>query len=124
MKLSAIDEYSTFLYHQGTNYASYRLFGAHFTVLRRKPCVRFAVWAPHAQQVSVVGDFNHWDADANPMDIVAEAIATTVSVRASGVPIPWSGAAAATAFGLRILPASRKGTSTSTPSRRRQANAS
>lgn len=41
MKLSAIDEYSTFLYHQGTNYASYRLFGAHFTVLRRKPCVRF-----------------------------------------------------------------------------------
>ena len=95
MKLSAIDEYSTFLYHQGTNYASYRLFGAHFTVLRRKPCVRFAVWAPHAQQVSVVGDFNHWDADANPM-----------------------------AFGLRILPASRKGTSTSTPSRRRQANAS
>ena len=27
MKLSAIDEYSTFLYHQGTNYASYRLFG-------------------------------------------------------------------------------------------------
>ena len=93
MKLSAIDEYSAFLYHQGTNYASYRLFGAHFTVLRRKPCVRFAVWAPHAQQVSVVGDFNHWDADA-------------------------------TAFGLRILPASRKGTSTSTPSRRRQANAS
>ena len=68
MKLSAIDEYSTFLYHQGTNYASYRLFGAHFTVLRRKPCVRFAVWAPHAQQVSVVGDFNHWDADANPME--------------------------------------------------------
>ena len=68
MKLSAIDEYSTFLYHQGTNYASYRLFGAHFTVLRRKACVRFAVWAPHAQQVSVVGDFNHWDADDNPME--------------------------------------------------------
>ena len=102
MKLSAIDEYSTFLYHQGTNYASYRLFGAHFTVLRRKPCVRFAVWAPPAQQVSLVGDFTHWDADANPME------------RSS----------CATAFGLRILPASRKGTSTSTPSRRRQANAS
>ena len=98
MKLSAIDEYSTFLYHQGTNYASYRLFGAHFTVLRRKPCVRFAVWAPHAQQVSVVGDFNHWDADANPME------------RSS--------------CGNGILPASRKGTSTNTPSRRHRGNAS
>ena len=68
MKLSAIDEYSTFLYHQGTNYASYRLFGAHFSSRHRKSCVRFAVWAPHAQKVSVVGDFNHWDDDANPME--------------------------------------------------------
>lgn len=67
MKRNAIDEYSTFLYHQGTNHASYQLFGAHFTVFRRKPCVRFAVWAPHAQAVSVVGDFNQWDAAANPM---------------------------------------------------------
>ena len=50
MKLSAIDEYSTFLYHQGTNYASYRLFGAHFTVLRRKPCVRFAASRPAGQR--------------------------------------------------------------------------
>lgn len=67
MKLNAIDEYSTFLYHQGTNHASYQLFGAHFTVLRRKSCVRFALWAPHAQAVSVVGDFNQWDATAHPM---------------------------------------------------------
>jgi 1,4-alpha-glucan branching enzyme len=68
MKLSAIDEYGTFLYHQGTNYSSFRMFGAHFTVLRRKSCVRFSVWAPHAQQVSVVGDFNNWDQNANPME--------------------------------------------------------
>ena len=67
MKLNAIDAYSTFLYHQGTNHESYRLFGAHFTVHHRKSCVRFAVWAPHAQAVSVVGDFNHWDATAHLM---------------------------------------------------------
>lgn len=67
MKRNAIDEYSTFLYHQGTNHASYQLFGAHFTVFRRKSCVRFAVWAPHAQAVSVVGDFNQWDTAAHPM---------------------------------------------------------
>lgn len=67
MRISAIDEYSTFLYHQGTNYSSYRLFGAHFTSYKRKSCVRFALWAPHARQVSVVGEFNNWDASANPM---------------------------------------------------------
>ncbi|WP_395754082.1 1,4-alpha-glucan branching protein GlgB, partial [Megasphaera sp. UBA4352] len=67
MKLSAIDDYSTYLYHQGTNDSSYRLFGAHFTAYRRKACVRFAVWAPHAQAVSVVGDFNEWDETADPM---------------------------------------------------------
>ena len=33
MKLSAIDDYSAYLYHQGTNDSSYRLFGAHFTAL-------------------------------------------------------------------------------------------
>lgn len=69
MKLSAIDDYSTFLYHQGTNYSSYRLFGAHFTSYKRKSCVRFAVWAPHAQQVSVVGDFNNWDDKADKMEM-------------------------------------------------------
>lgn len=68
MKLSAIDEYSTYLYHQGTNYNSFRLFGAHFTVYKKKSCVRFSLWAPHAQAVSVVGDFNDWDQGANPME--------------------------------------------------------
>ena len=68
MRLNAIDTYSTYLFHQGTNYNSYRLFGAHRTVRGRKACVRFAVWAPHAQKVSVVGDFNHWDPGANPME--------------------------------------------------------
>jgi 1,4-alpha-glucan branching enzyme len=68
MRISAIDDYSTFLFHQGTNYSSYRLFGAHFTARRRKSCVRFVLWAPHASQVSVVGDFNQWDGNANPME--------------------------------------------------------
>lgn len=68
MHLNAIDTYSMYLFHNGTNYNSYRLFGAHRTVWRRKSSIRFALWAPHARKVSVVGDFNHWDADANPME--------------------------------------------------------
>lgn len=67
MRISAIDAYSTYLFHQGTNFNSDRLFGAHFLSWRRKPAVRFCVWAPHARQISVVGDFNHWDPTATPM---------------------------------------------------------
>lgn len=68
MRLSAIDSYSMYLFHNGTNGNSCRLLGAHRTVWRRKPCDRFSLWAPHAQKVSVVGDFNHWDPEANPME--------------------------------------------------------
>ena len=67
MRISAIDAYSTYLCHQGTNFNSDRLFGAHFLSWRRKPAVRFCVWAPHARQISVVGDFNQWDPTATPM---------------------------------------------------------
>ena len=67
MRISAIDAYSTYLFHQGTNFNSDRLFGAHFLSWRRKPAVRFCVWAPHARQISVVGDFNQWDPTATPM---------------------------------------------------------
>ena len=67
MRISPIDEMSTYLFHQGTNCESHRIFGAHFTVYKRQACVRFAVWAPHVQGVSVVGDWNGWDPAANPM---------------------------------------------------------
>ena len=44
-----------------------RCLGAHPTVLEGVPGVRFAVWAPNAQRVSVVGDFNGWDGRRHPM---------------------------------------------------------
>jgi 1,4-alpha-glucan branching enzyme len=68
MRLNAIDTYSMYLFHNGTNYNSYRLFGAHKAVWHKQSCIRFAVWAPHAQRVSVVGDFNEWNPEANPME--------------------------------------------------------
>lgn len=72
MKLGKIDDFSTYLFHQGTNHASQEIFGAHFTTFKHQRCVRFAVWAPHAQKVSVVGDFNLWNPEANPMERYAK----------------------------------------------------
>ncbi|WP_182188300.1 1,4-alpha-glucan branching protein GlgB [Pectinatus frisingensis] len=67
MIISELKPYDIYLYHQGANYYSYGLFGAHFTQQNNIPGVRFVVWAPHAAAVSVVGDFNNWDKSANPM---------------------------------------------------------
>ena len=76
MRISAIDAYSTYLFHQGTNFNSDRLFGAHFLSWRRKPAVRFCVWAPHARQISVVGDFNQWDPTATPKMCIRDRFGT------------------------------------------------
>ena len=45
----------------------YRLLGAHFLTFEGKAGVRFAIWAPHAWSVSVVGDFNNWDGQRHKM---------------------------------------------------------
>src|SRR5690606_6639471 len=52
---------------EGDHRNLYRVLGAHPVVLDGQEGVRFAVWAPNAQGVSVVGDFNHWDGRAHPM---------------------------------------------------------
>lgn len=64
MKVSEMDRY---LFGEGTHYEIYKLMGAHPTTQRGKDGVYFAVWAPHAESVSVVGDFNKWDPYKNVM---------------------------------------------------------
>ena len=56
------------LFHHGTNFKTYETMGAHPAVKNRKRGYVFRVWAPHAKSVSVVGDFNKWDKQANPME--------------------------------------------------------
>lgn len=67
MKTSDISEFDRYLFHQGTNYHAYEMLGAHFVEENGKKGVRFAVWAPHAKSISVVGDFNAWDDRVNTM---------------------------------------------------------
>ncbi len=59
-----LDQY---LFGQGVHYQLYEILGAHLTLHQGVAGVRFAVWAPSAKRVSLVGDFNHWDGRVNPM---------------------------------------------------------
>ncbi len=52
---------------EGTHYLKYEKLGAHVREIDGVSGVHFAVWAPNARRVSVVGNFNHWDGRTNPM---------------------------------------------------------
>ena len=54
-------------FHQGTLTDGWRWFGAHPATRRGRPGWTFRVWAPHAEAVSVVGDFNDWQEGAAPL---------------------------------------------------------
>jgi 1,4-alpha-glucan branching enzyme len=56
-----------YLFNQGTNTQAYRLLGAMTETRTGVPGVCFRVWAPNAERVSVVGDFNRWDGRVHPM---------------------------------------------------------
>ncbi|MFO7153691.1 MAG: 1,4-alpha-glucan branching protein GlgB [Caldicoprobacter oshimai] len=63
-----ITNYQLYLFNQGTNYHSYKMLGAHLLEKDGVVGTRFAVWAPNARRVSVVGDFNCWDGRAHVMN--------------------------------------------------------
>jgi 1,4-alpha-glucan branching enzyme len=55
------------LFSEGQHWKIYEKFGAHLRTIGDATGVYFAVWAPNAERVSVVGDFNDWDGRVNPM---------------------------------------------------------
>jgi len=62
-----LSEFDLYLMGEGRHYDTYDKLGAHVETLTGVRGVNFAVWAPSARRVSVVGDFNHWDGRINPM---------------------------------------------------------
>ncbi len=64
---STLSDFDRLLLGEGTHYRAYEKLGAHETVLDDVAGVVFAVWAPNARRVSVVGDFNAWDGRRHPM---------------------------------------------------------
>ena len=57
---------------EGSHFHSYDKLGAHLVEQSGVSGVQFSVWAPNAQRVSVVGDFNNWDELANPLESIEE----------------------------------------------------
>lgn len=65
-----LSTHDIYLFHQGTHYHSYELLGCHQVEWNQKNGLRFLVWAPHATQVYLVGDFNKWADEEYPLERV------------------------------------------------------
>jgi 1,4-alpha-glucan branching enzyme len=62
-----LQQFDMHLFQEGNHWHAYRFLGAHFHTAEGYTGTLFAVWAPNAKRVSVVGDFNHWDGRVHPM---------------------------------------------------------
>jgi len=62
-----LGELDIYLFSEGSHFEVYRKLGAHLIERDGVPGTHFAVWAPNAQRVSVVGDWNHWDGRVHTM---------------------------------------------------------
>lgn len=65
LRIGELDQY---LFGQGTHYDIYKKLGAHKTKRNGKSGVYFAVWAPNAAAVNLIGEFNDWDEESIPME--------------------------------------------------------
>jgi 1,4-alpha-glucan branching enzyme len=63
----ALSEFDLYLLAEGTHYRAYEKLGAHLTERGGRRGVHFAVWAPNAKLVSVIGEFNNWSPQVNGM---------------------------------------------------------
>jgi len=67
MQTPLLTEFDLHLLAEGNHYDNYEKLGAHLIEVDGKKGTRFAVWAPNAEAVSVIGDFNGWDRTSHPM---------------------------------------------------------
>jgi 1,4-alpha-glucan branching enzyme len=62
-----LTDFDIYLFGEGKHHRIYEKLGAHLTEIEGETGVYFAVWAPHASEVAVVGDFNDWDVTRSSM---------------------------------------------------------
>jgi 1,4-alpha-glucan branching enzyme len=64
---SLLTDMDIYLFKQGRHFRLYEKLGAHLTSVDDEPGTHFALWAPNAREVAVIGDFNSWDKSAHPL---------------------------------------------------------
>ncbi len=64
-----LTEHDIYLFKEGSHFNLYERLGSHPATVDGEPGVRFGVWAPNAASVSVIGDFNSWNSQANPLRV-------------------------------------------------------
>jgi 1,4-alpha-glucan branching enzyme len=64
-----ITDFDTYLFKEGNHFHLYKKLGSHSMVVNGVKGTYFAVWAPNADKVSVIGDFNGWDPRLNPLAV-------------------------------------------------------
>ena len=70
--IGVIGELDRYLFGEGRHYKIYEKLGAHPAVYQDQAGYHFAVWAPHAEAVHLVGSFNGWNPEATPMELLAD----------------------------------------------------
>ena len=68
------NDFPLYLFYQGKNSEAWKFFGVHSKKKGRGKIFTFRVWAPNAESVSVVGDFNGWDRNSDPMHLIADGV--------------------------------------------------
>src|SRR5512147_3102653 len=67
--ISLLTDHDIYLFKEGNHFKLYEKLGSHAMTVAGKPGTLFAVWAPNAEWVSVVGDFNNWDKHAHTLRV-------------------------------------------------------
>jgi 1,4-alpha-glucan branching enzyme len=65
--VSLFTDYDIYIFKQGSHYKLYEKLGSRVMTVNGITGTYFAVWAPNAEKVSVIGDFNYWDSDRHPL---------------------------------------------------------
>ena len=84
-----ISEFDLHLFGEGKHWHIYRVLGAHKHQADGIPGVRFAIWAPSAERVSVVGDFNNWDGRCHPMRVLGGSGVWEIFIPGLGIGQPY-----------------------------------
>jgi 1,4-alpha-glucan branching enzyme len=109
--LSLLTDDDLFLFNEGSHFHLWRKLGAHPAIAEESTGTQFAVWAPNADYVSVIGDFNGWDPGAHPLRATGQSGIWQGFVPAVGRGVPykfhiasrWHGAKAEKADPFAIL---------------------